>query len=1067
MDKKQLAIIVLLMAVGSFIGMWVSSSVSTPQATPSPAATPTPFPGTNAPDKSEYLHYLENESDPHGFTMPFSVYELCNPKATEHTISGAEGFNVSFKEAKRGKLLSSSVFVWHPEFVTKTLNESRMVNYGSNATPDWRLVESFREVTDDLSKWIPFDPQDFKVKKKECVKIKVQGFKKAGLGESSVDNVVSFAGFDFPEFAWWNSSFLERTSFTLNSSYDLNLSAVLLNLTGLSVPSLDCGKDLRVTNGTDFELTSLNVVQNGTTVPPVGSRWCIVALLVNLTSTLNQTFYVYDNNSFAVPPVGYDKLYLVETFDNRTDGAFVNKTNGWYRWTGESPLTNFTTNSTFMAVNESYGRVSSLSARVNWTGGVTHFFVKNLTDAVIAPPIFFRGYFRTEGLTTDWARALGLVNASMNTGVVAGHGLGNNVFTSCATSANCWSGSVTPTTRINFASWYQFALFVNETFSSNKVNFEVSNATVFAGQWAIAGLGGVAPDVFRAIYIMTGYQGALNMYVDDLWVWNRNFMLANSTPEFNIVGKEGEINVSFIAPTLANDSILQQDFAFVNVSANMNVTSCTLNWNTSLDFSTPNVWVSRSPNIISRINSSNGVVSGNFTVQSTLSGIAVDMSGNVWVANHVSSTVSKLTPYDGKVVGSYTVQGSPHGVAADALGNVWVTNDVSHTVSRVNASNGNVTGNFTVQSTPYGVAADKRGNIWVANYDSNTISRVNASNGNVSGNFTVPGWPNYIAADAIGNMWVTNFDLINNFVSRVNASNGNVTGNFTVQTTPYGVAADVLGNLWVANTASNTVSRVNASNGNVTGNFTVQTWPTGVAVDAGGNVWAVNFGSGTISRINASNGNVSANFTIGSASSGTGDLTGFALRNFVMNQTDQAASFSMTVQNGGAATFAYYNKTGLSSTLSSWYYVSCISVSSTIVSETRTLEYDWFPQVFIAYGANSTHQINRFKFSCNQSIGGLVEPVNQSLTVPLFNVTWLGPREVGVIFKTSSPVGNMRLYLNASGGGSNATLRLLNSTGIQIISNMTAGNQSVYGFIDCGGPVHNQTFKIQADQVFP
>ena len=122
------------------------------------------------------------------------------------------------------------------------------------------------------------------------------------------------------------------------------------------------------------------------------------------------------------------------------------------------------------------------------------------------------------------------------------------------------------------------------------------------------------------------------------------------------------------------------------------------------------------------------------------SGIAVDIAGNVYVADHDNNRIRKITP-DGLVstiAGSDTIgntdgSGSqasffnPSDVAVDAAGNVYITDQVNHKVRRLSATGevttlagsgtaGSVDGAGTVASFNYpsGIAVDSSGNIYVA-----------------------------------------------------------------------------------------------------------------------------------------------------------------------------------------------------------------------------------------------------------------------------------------------------------------------------------------------------------------
>jgi hypothetical protein len=109
--------------------------------------------------------------------------------------------------------------------------------------------------------------------------------------------------------------------------------------------------------------------------------------------------------------------------------------------------------------------------------------------------------------------------------------------------------------------------------------------------------------------------------------------------------------------------------------------------------------------------------------------VAVDQSGNVWVANYGSNNVTKLSSA-GATLGTYSVGSNPIGVAVDQSGNVWVANASSNNVTKLSSA-GATLGTYSVGSGPqYDVAVDQSGNVWVANYGSNNVTKLSSgSNG--------------------------------------------------------------------------------------------------------------------------------------------------------------------------------------------------------------------------------------------------------------------------------------------------------------------------------------------------
>ncbi|MFZ2038492.1 MAG: LamG-like jellyroll fold domain-containing protein [Minisyncoccia bacterium] len=360
----------------------------------------------------------------------------------------------------------------------------------------------------------------------------------------------------------------------------------------------------------------------------------------------------------------------------------------------------------------------------------------------------------------------------------------------------------------------------------------------------------------------------------------------------------------------------------------------TLSFTTDVQYvSTPNVWVDNAgSNNVTKLNSSGGLV-GTYTVGTTPYGIAIDASGNVWMANYIgTNNVTKLNS-SGGLVGTYNVGTYSTGIAIDASNNVWVANLTTNNVTKLNSSGGLV-GTYNVGTSPYGIAIDASGNVWVANNTTNNVTKLNSSGGLV-GTYTVGTTPYGIAIDASGNVWVTNTG--SSTVTKLNSSGGLV-GTYSVGSGPKGVAVDNSGNVWVTNAGSNTVTKLDSSGGLV-GTYTVGTTPYGIAIDASNNVWVTNFSSNNVTKLNSSGGLVGT-YNVGTQPWALGDFTGFALQHFVLgydispavttstvtvsaptNLTSVSATFNGSITDTGgdnpSVTF-YYGHTDMGTTTVGW-----------------------------------------------------------------------------------------------------------------------------------------------------
>jgi hypothetical protein len=117
-------------------------------------------------------------------------------------------------------------------------------------------------------------------------------------------------------------------------------------------------------------------------------------------------------------------------------------------------------------------------------------------------------------------------------------------------------------------------------------------------------------------------------------------------------------------------------------------------------------------------------------------GVALDATGNVWVANAANSvseftpTGAALSPTAGYTSGSLS---SPSAIAIDLSGNAWVANKTG-SVTRIAPLGASAT-NFTAGgfNLPSSIAIDGSGNVWVANSGNGSVSGLTSSGAAIAG----------------------------------------------------------------------------------------------------------------------------------------------------------------------------------------------------------------------------------------------------------------------------------------------------------------------------------------------
>ena len=246
------------------------------------------------------------------------------------------------------------------------------------------------------------------------------------------------------------------------------------------------------------------------------------------------------------------------------------------------------------------------------------------------------------------------------------------------------------------------------------------------------------------------------------------------------------------------------------------------------------------------------------------SGVAVDRTGNVYVADSGNNTIRKITP-EGQVTtlaGSTGAYGDADGtgdiaqfngpwdLAVDEFGNVYVADVANFTIRKVTAAgvvitlagkagedgSADGTGSTARFNVPSGVALDSAGTVYVADSWNNTIRKIDPAIGVVSTLAGLGGFTNYGSMDGIGNG--ARFFSPSN-VALDSAGNVYVTdgSNFTIRKiTPAGMVTTLGGKV--------------GSRGTYDGVGIVARFdhPCGVAVDSAGNIYIADAWNHTIRK---------------------------------------------------------------------------------------------------------------------------------------------------------------------------------------------------------------------------
>jgi sugar lactone lactonase YvrE len=258
--------------------------------------------------------------------------------------------------------------------------------------------------------------------------------------------------------------------------------------------------------------------------------------------------------------------------------------------------------------------------------------------------------------------------------------------------------------------------------------------------------------------------------------------------------------------------------------------------------------------------------------------VAVDASGNIYVAGFDDGSISELTAVGGVVPGTPVITKlatgftHPNGLAVDKNGNVYVADagnaysggPVPGSVQEIVAVGGAIPPSPTIRvlanglSTAISVAVDGQGDVFFADRDASLVKEIVAAGGAIrtlGSGFTNPFG---VAVDGSGNIYVA--DGGNSQVKEIVASGGSIpVSNPTILIlgsgfdSPTGVAVDSSGNVFVSDIGLHEVREIVAENGTIPNDPTIQTLgsgfslPYGIAVDRNDDVFVADMNDSVVS----------------------------------------------------------------------------------------------------------------------------------------------------------------------------------------------------------------------------